>query len=210
MAFRLAVLSFPGLIEASTVIAASRAGELGVLDLEYAQDQLLALRAVERLAKAVTAGFGLKLNGDSSDLIAKLMLKLPRHLETVILTSTDPQNLGPLVASFHAKNLAVLLEATCVEHAQTGQTIGVDGVIAKGHEAGGRVSDETTFILVQRFLTELRLPIWAQGGIGLHTAAGCAAAGAAGVILDSQLALTRESPLGETVRSRITSMDGSE
>ena len=52
--------------------------------------------------------------------------------------------------------------------------------------------------------------MWAQGGIGLHTAAACYAAGAAGVVLDSQLYLTRESPLPESVRSKIAIMDGSE
>jgi len=72
------------------------------------------------------------------------------------------------------------------------------------------VGEETTFILLQRFLTRLSLPIWAQGGIGLRTAAACYAAGAAGVVLDSQLYLTRESPLPESVRSRIAAMDGSE
>jgi acyl transferase domain-containing protein/NAD(P)H-dependent flavin oxidoreductase YrpB (nitropropane dioxygenase family)/NAD(P)-dependent dehydrogenase (short-subunit alcohol dehydrogenase family)/acyl carrier protein len=210
MAFRVAALNLPGLIDASAALAASRAGELGVLDLEYARDQWVALQAVKKLADAAKSDFGIKLNGDRPSLIAKLMSELPDHLKTVVLTSTDPQILGPLVTGLHEKNVAVLLEVNCLEQAQTGQAIGVDAVIARGHEAGGRVSDETTFVLVQRFLGELRLPVWAQGGIGLHTAAACAAAGTAGVILDSQLALTRESPLSDAVRARIASMDGSE
>src|SRR3984893_7319034 len=154
-AFRVAVLSLPGLIESSTAVAASRAGELGMLDLEYAKDQWVALGAVKKLAKAVKSDFGIKLNGDGPDLIAKLMPELPDHLKTVVLTSTNPQVLQPLVSSLHEKNVAILLEANCLEQAQSGQTMGVDGVIAKGHDAGGRVSDETTFILVQCFLTQL-------------------------------------------------------
>src|SRR5262249_2517001 len=114
------------------------------------------------------------------------------------------------VRAFREKGVAVLIEANCLVQAQLAQTTEADGVVAKGHEAGGRVSDETTFILLQRFLGAVRLPIWAQGGIGLHTAAACAAAGAAGVILDNQLALVRESPLSEAVRASIASMDGSE
>ena len=210
MAFRLAVLTPPGLIEPPTAIAASRAGELGVLDLEYAKDNWVALRAIKQLAHAARSDFGIKINSDRSDFVSALMSELPQRLKTIVLTPTDPQILRPLIRSINKKNLTVLLEANCLEQAQTGQAIGAHGVIAKGHEAGGRVSDETTFILLQRFLTDLRLPIWAQGGIGLHTIAACAAAGAAGVILDNQLALTRESPLGAAVKARIVSMDGSE
>ncbi len=209
-AFRVAVLTLPGEIDPSTAIAASRAGELGLLDLEYAKDQGTALRAVKKLAAAVQSDFGIKFNGDRPDFIAKLLSELPDRLKTVVLTSTDPQVLGPALRAFHEKKVAVLIEAICLAQAQLAQTMGADGVVAKGHEAGGRISDETTLILLQRFLTGIRLPIWAQGGIGLHTAAACAAAGAAGVILDCQLALTRESPLSEPVRARIASMDGSE
>ncbi|MGH7169798.1 MAG: beta-ketoacyl synthase N-terminal-like domain-containing protein, partial [Gemmataceae bacterium] len=50
----------------------------------------------------------------------------------------------------------------------------------------------------------------AQGGIGLHSAAACVAAGAAGVVLDNQLLLTRESPLPESARARLLAFDGSE
>src|SRR5262249_47315949 len=39
------------------------------------------------------------------------------------------------------------------------------------------------------------LPVYAQGGIGMHGAAACRAAGAAGVVLDDQLLLMPESPL---------------
>src|SRR5438552_4106476 len=49
-----------------------------------------------------------------------------------------------------------------------------------------------------------------HGRVGLHTAAACRAAGAAGVVLDSQVLLARESPLGETARGRLSTMDGSE
>jgi acyl transferase domain-containing protein/NAD(P)H-dependent flavin oxidoreductase YrpB (nitropropane dioxygenase family)/NAD(P)-dependent dehydrogenase (short-subunit alcohol dehydrogenase family) len=209
-AFRIAVLGLAGLLEGATVIAANRAGELGLLDLEYVNDKWVALQAVKQLSAEVKSDFGIKLGGSRADFIDELLSELPNHLKTVVLTATEPQILQPLVRSFHEKNVAVLLEATSLGQAQTGQAIGFDGVIAKGHEGGGRISDQTTFILLQHFVAELRVPIWAQGGVGLHTVAACAAAGAAGVILDSQLALTRESPLDDAVRARIASMDGSE
>ncbi|MGH7045327.1 MAG: SDR family NAD(P)-dependent oxidoreductase [Stellaceae bacterium] len=210
MGFGVAVLNLPGLIEASTAIAASQAGGLGILDLEYAKDQWKAWQALSRLARTANSDFGVKIDGAPSDLAAKLIAELPAQLKLAILTSTNSQILRSLVGVFHDKGVSVLLEANCLEQALTAQDIGADGVIAKGHEAGGRVSEETTFILVQHFLAQLRLPIWAQGGIGPHTAAACAAAGAAGVVLDSQVALTPESPLSDAVRARIAGMDGSD
>ena len=149
-AFRVAVLTLPGLIEPSTAVAANRAGELGLLDLEYVNDQGAALRAVKKLAGAVKSDFGIKLNAARPDFIEKLLTELPDRLKTVVLTARDPQVLGPTVRAFREKGVAVLIEANCLVQAQLAQTTEADGVVAKGHEAGGRVCDETTFILLQR------------------------------------------------------------
>src|SRR6202022_3190067 len=56
------------------------------------------------------------------------------------------------------------------------------------------------------------LPGWAAGGIGLHTAAAAIAGGAAGVVLDVQLALTSEAGenLPSDIAAALRSMDGSE
>ena len=83
-------------------------------------------------------------------------------------------------------------------------------LVAKGHEAGGAVGEETTFILLQRLLREFTLPIWAHGGIGLHSSAACYVAGAAGVVLDSQLLLLAESALLPRVRTAVERIEGDE
>jgi hypothetical protein len=72
------------------------------------------------------------------------------------------------------------------------------------------VGEESAFVLFQRLAREARLPVWVQGGIGLHTTAACAAGGAAGIVLDGQLALLRESTLPAPVRDIVRAMDGSE
>ncbi|HKE72424.1 MAG TPA: beta-ketoacyl synthase N-terminal-like domain-containing protein, partial [Acidimicrobiales bacterium] len=87
---------------------------------------------------------------------------------------------------------------------------GAEGLVAKGSESGGRIGEETAFVLLQRLVAGVDLPIWAQGGIGLNTAAAAVAGGAVGVVLDAQLALARESTLPAPVRSAIGAMDGSE
>ena len=57
------VLTPPGLIDPSMAIAASRAGETGVLDLEYAQDEEDAREAVGKLARYGGKQIGIELGG---------------------------------------------------------------------------------------------------------------------------------------------------
>ncbi len=65
-------------------------------------------------------------------------------------------------------------------------------------------------MLLQAALAEGGAPVWVRGGIGPNVAAGCVAAGAAGVVLDGALLLARESPLEPEWRERIARWDGSE
>jgi NAD(P)H-dependent flavin oxidoreductase YrpB (nitropropane dioxygenase family) len=208
--FQLIALTPPGLLDPSIAIAASRAGGLGVLDLELVQDEQPALDAIARLVRYAKKGCGIKIDGRDEDFLDLLMTDLPEQIEVVILTHADPDRLDQHVKALHDRNITVLLETTCLEQALLGVKAGVNGVIAKGNEAGGWVGEETTFILLQRLLSQTSLPVYAQGGIGVHTAAACYAAGAAGVLLDSQLTLTRESTLPQQAKEKIRRMDGSE
>src|SRR5262249_55984213 len=191
-------------------IAASRAGGLGVLDLEYVKGKDLAGDAIKKLCRYAKGEFGIKLESADSKFFNEVISELPGALKTVILTFSDIQKLRRRVPALHQRQLTVLLETTSREQAEVGQAIGVDGIIAKGHEAGGRIGEEKSFILLQNLLRHISLPIFAHGGVGEHTAAACRAAGGAGVILDWQLALTKESPLPEALKARIALMDGSE
>ncbi len=128
----------------------------------------------------------------------------------------------------------MIVQVTSIEEARAAAVLGADALIAKGAESGGRIGSETAFVLLQRLAAEPSVifrgpgadpsdetvreeravhampPIWVQGGVGVHTAAACIAGGAAGVVLDAQLALARESTLPEAIKSAIRSMDGSE
>ncbi len=86
------------------------------------------------------------------------------------------------------------------------------GLIAKGSESGGPIGDTTAFVLLQQLLADpaIDLPIWCAGGIGRHTAAAAIAGGAAGVVLDAQLALVKEARLPAEIQAAIRAMDGSE
>ena len=158
-------------------------------------------------------GMESRLPANPEHLASCVISRLPEQIKIVILTPTNVSGLLRDVQTLRARkpnDLTILLETTSLPEAQLARDVGVDGLIAKGHEAGGRVGEETTLILLQRLLAQTSLPVWAHGGIGLHTAAACYVAGAAGVVLDAQLALTRESPIPEATKNSIARIDGSE
>jgi acyl transferase domain-containing protein/NAD(P)H-dependent flavin oxidoreductase YrpB (nitropropane dioxygenase family)/NAD(P)-dependent dehydrogenase (short-subunit alcohol dehydrogenase family) len=209
------VLTPPGLCDPSLAIAAARAGARGFLDLEHAKDSNAALAAVAKMDRFVPGKFGIKI-GRSEDLLAKsLLAKPPAKLGWVLLTGYGSRELKPSINAFVEAGIDVLFEAVDLVEARRAEPLGIAGLVLKGNEAGGRVGAETAFILVQRWLSERRdnsarpLPFWVQGGIGLNTAAACLAVGA-GVVLDAQLLLARETPLSDHDRNWLSALDGSE
>ena len=194
-------------------IAATRAGGLGCCDLEFAENARTVRQAVETLERFAKGPYGVRASYRQDDLLAALSGDSLPRLEFLILAARGQVDSDPLrqqVDVAHSRGLRVLLEVTDVFLAQLGEALGVDGIVAKGHESGGFVGEETTFVLLQRCLTGVSLPVYAHGGIGLHTAAACYAAGAAGVVLDAQLALAKELRLPQPVKDAVAAMDGSE
>ncbi|HEV7976184.1 SDR family oxidoreductase [Amycolatopsis sp.] len=182
------------------VVAAARAGALGVLDLT-AGDRA----AREELALAdewLTTAFGVSLAEDSPFTGAVL----PTGAHTVIL----PAAAGLSPGDFAGRR--VLVEVVDREEARLAARSGAHGLIARGHEAGGRIGDLSTFVLLQQLLADDKfdLPVWACGGIGPHTAAAAVAGGATGVVLDTQLALLAETGLPVDITAAIAGLDGSE
>jgi acyl transferase domain-containing protein/NAD(P)H-dependent flavin oxidoreductase YrpB (nitropropane dioxygenase family)/NAD(P)-dependent dehydrogenase (short-subunit alcohol dehydrogenase family) len=90
---------------------------------------------------------------------------------------------------------------------------GASALIARGEESGGSAGGSGAFILLQRILALPEahdVPVWCQGGMGLHSAAAAMVAGARGIVLDSQLALLHESTLPAQIKAAVQAMDGSE
>ncbi|MGW1870879.1 SDR family oxidoreductase [Streptomyces mauvecolor] len=106
----------------------------------------------------------------------------------------------------------LLVEVTDRSQALRAVAAGAHGLIARGAESGGVTGESGSFVLLQQLLAEpgIRIPVWACGGIGPRTAAAAVAGGAAGVVLDSQLALLDESEASEEAVAALHTMDGSE
>lgn len=208
--FLIVALTPAGFPDSSIAAAAAAAGGLGVLDLEYAPDLQTARRALSQMTGDAGDRYGVKMDPCDDILVSALFEGLPESVGAVILTWCGLNHLKQLVNEFRLRGRRVFLEVTSAAQAVCGQELGADGLLLKGNEAGGRVGEKTAFILLQEIISVSTLPVLVQGGIGLHTAGACYAAGAAGVVLDSQLLLASESPLHADVKKYLGRMNGGE
>jgi acyl transferase domain-containing protein/NAD(P)H-dependent flavin oxidoreductase YrpB (nitropropane dioxygenase family)/NAD(P)-dependent dehydrogenase (short-subunit alcohol dehydrogenase family)/acyl carrier protein len=183
---------------APLVVALARAGAMGVLDL--GRDASRARAALAEVCRWWPGDFGVRVGAECPLSPADL----PEQVTVVVHGPTPRWPAEPGRRCF--------VEVTSVAQARAAIRAGASGVIAKGAEAGGWVGTTTTFVLLQQVLADpqIRVPVWAAGGIGPHTAAAAIAGGTAGVVLDTQLALVAEVDLPDQVAAAIRVMDGSE
>jgi NAD(P)H-dependent flavin oxidoreductase YrpB (nitropropane dioxygenase family) len=176
--------------------AIARTEALGVLDA--GRNPEATLQAIAQARSRGLEAFGVKLYAHS------LGMPLPNSVRCVILDEPAPLD------RLRHEDRVFVTQVTSIDEAEIALRYGTDALIAKGTEAGGRVGMETTFVLLQRLLARTDKPIWAQGGIGLNTAAAVLVAGARGIVLDAQLALAKECQLPEATARLIAAMDGGE
>ncbi len=198
-----------GTANPAIAVAAGRAGAVGLLDLEHVPDLSRATEALKVLRRFGTGG-GLLLDGRRLEMVDALLGDALRGMSEVVFTGAGTNDLARWIPAAHDLGLRAWVEVIDGHGARDAEDLGADGLIAKGNEAGGWVSSETTFILLQRLLAEAKAPVLARGGIGLHSAAACVAGGAAGVVLDTQLLLTREGRLSGEVAASLARTCGDE
>ncbi|MEC4982591.1 MAG: SDR family NAD(P)-dependent oxidoreductase [Oscillatoria sp. PMC 1068.18] len=211
------VINSAELSDPNLAVVAAQTGAVGVLDLEFCPQNKLTL-AAENLKKLISLTqenqkIGLRLH-QNQILAQKNLLELLKNRDHwLILTGWESQNLATDLGNFpKAVNRQVLLEVLDPKEAVAIEKslVQVDGIVAKGHESGGWVSEDSAFILTQNLVKVQQLPIYVQGGIGIHTAAAVRAAGAAGVVLDDQLWLMPESPLDPKIQRLLKNLSGQE
>ncbi|MFE4538493.1 SDR family oxidoreductase [Streptomyces scopuliridis] len=180
--------------------AAARAGALSVLELSTGDPRSVA-DTLDRTLRWSSLPFGVRIRPGCTVTAAEL----PEPVDTVLLA--DP---GRTAGEFAGRR--VLVEVTDLAGARQAAGAGAAGLIVRGAESGGRAGELSTFVLLQQVLADpdIALPVWACGGIGPHTAAAAVAGGAAGVVLDTQLALFDEAGLPAELTGALTGLDGSE
>jgi NAD(P)H-dependent flavin oxidoreductase YrpB (nitropropane dioxygenase family) len=100
----------------------------------------------------------------------------------------------------------VLVEVGSASQAATAEKAGAAGLVARGNEGPGWVSETSGLVLLQEIRALSDLPLFLQGGVSLRTAAGARAAGATGVVLDVHLLLTDGSQVNPLLRDFLNSL----
>ena len=205
-------LEHPGI-----AVATVRAGGVGVLDLEYCSKEKLELAKVnlKLFLKSVdnSSTVGLRLKMEQVATSVELINALCNQPYVLIISQWEPQSLLEGIASLpKAISRQILLEVTNAQQTLNLELIEakIHGLVARGQESGGWIGEDPAFILTQKLLKCQSLPVYIQGGIGIHTAAACRGVGAAGVILDDQLWLMKESPLPPQWQSHLRNLSGQE
>ncbi|MFC3756434.1 beta-ketoacyl synthase N-terminal-like domain-containing protein [Chryseobacterium tructae] len=173
-----------------------QAGIFPVLSL--GQELTTAQAALSQLEETDLPSYGIYVSNEKLS-----TLQLPESVRFAILPfgMKVPQNL----------DLDIIYQVTSLEEAKQAEQSGAKGIIIKGNEAGGQIGYESTFVLFQRIIKEIKsIPVWVQGGIGLHTAAAVKALGATGIVLDSQLALFPESSVPKDIKDLSSKLNGTE
>ena len=199
-----------GLPDVSLAISGCRAGGVGVLNAEFRSDARKILEDLESVARNVRSDFGIKLNYTALDVLRDLRPFAKNGLRWLILDSELIGGNESFVTDIRHAGVRVLAEvrSPCAP-GQPFEAL-VDGLLLKGNESGGFVGEDSSFILLQKWLGQTSLPIYLRGGLTPHVAAACSAVGVAGGALDSQLLLLEESRLPESLRSLLGNLSGSE
>ena len=205
--FKIFVLTAGCIQDLSLPIAASKSGAYGIINLEYGADIRQALDSLEKIAQFGGPFFGIKISALDETLSASLQKTLPVIPPVVLLSGPPSRTMKRQVAAWRSLGSFVIIETINLKEALEAQKSGANGIIAKGNEAGGRVGEETTFILLQRLKKVMQCDIYAHGGVGFHTIGACSAAGASGAVLDWPLCLCFESPLSSKMRKFVSSSD---
>ena len=178
-------------------LALSKAKAFPVIHL--GRDQKEAAEAIREMSKKTKVKFGICISESGFFDI---------NLSDQITLAIVPYG---LTFPFKSKSVKIVYQVHSVEEARAAQQDGAYGIIAKGNEAAGKVSADSSFILFQRISREVSgIPVWVQGGIGVHSAAAVIGLGARGVVLDSQLLQFPECQAPAVLKTLCEKLNGNE
>ncbi|SEB10178.1 type I polyketide synthase [Pedobacter hartonius] len=174
----------------------SRAKAFPVLHL--GRDMAVAAGALGQLSLMHPGNFGVCIvSGDAAGLI------LPEQVNLIVLPY------GLKISA--AEHVQLFYQVHTIEEARNARAAGAHAIIVKGNEGAGKVGYESSFVLFQRVINEVKdIDIYVQGGVGIHTAAALVALGAKGVVLDSQLALFPECSAPAALKQVCEKLSGNE
>ena len=114
---------------------------------------------------------------------------------------------GWVLEQAHAARMKVAALVGSVSAAREVAALGVDLVVAQGHEAGGHTGRVTSLVLIPQVVDAVRVPVLAAGGIADGRGVAAAfALGAQGVWIGTRLLATPEAAAAEVHKRRVVEM----
>jgi len=191
-----------GIIDITLLKTVEKAGAISLVNLERLTENE-SKSIIKSCQEQLHSIWGVRFTSiEQLDLILNDHSNLPHVLIAGNFNLTKEQ-----VGRIKSHNIVLYSEVVSLKEAYDKQW--ADVFLLKGNEAAGRVGDETSFILAQQF-ADAGLSFIVQGGIGLFTSAGIFAIGAEGVVLDSQVYLTPESPLSAENKKFLSKLDATD
>ena len=204
--FQIIALTPAGVADARLVLAADRAGCLGIINAEIGA---LPYAVLDKLRGRTRAPFGLKLAAIDDEILSGLEGYVPAGLGWLVVDASIVLARPELLQRMAGLGLRVIVEVTEWDD-RLAALSDHHALQVKGHEAGGLVGEETSFVLLQKALACQSAPVFVRGGVGLHGTAAVRAAGAAGVVLDDQLLLLKELPVSGGLQAPLRDFAGLE
>lgn len=196
----------------SLAVAACRAGGVGVLDAELCHDIKKIESALQFLEAQSKSEYGLRLpsieNNDAWD--GLLSRYVQRGLRYLIVSLDDITQWQKTIEFTHFSQGMVYVEVCEDDERLATLPSSISGIIVKGNESAGLVGEDSSFILLQKIVNKMSLPVLVRGGVSPHVAAACELVGVTGVVLDSQVLLLEESPIAEMLFPVIANLTGNE
>jgi acyl transferase domain-containing protein len=182
-------------------LSVAREGAFSILHL--GRNAAAAKEALADLAGRLDQTFGVCLVDE-----AVASIELPEQVSVVIA----PWGLAAPKGAKKTK-ARVLWQVRSAKEAQEALAKKAKALVLKGAEGTGFCGEDSTFLLFQRLAGVCKkagVDLYIQGGVGVHSAAAYLALGAAGVILDSQVALFPECSAPAEVKAAVERLSGSE
>jgi NAD(P)H-dependent flavin oxidoreductase YrpB (nitropropane dioxygenase family) len=178
--------------------ATSSAGGLGVIaSATMTFEQLRG--AIAEVKQRTDRPFGVNLRSDHAD-VDRLVDLLVRERVRVASFARAPGE--RLVARLRDAGVLTMPTVAARRHAEKVAALGVDALIAQGHEGGGHTGSVPTSLLLPEVTAAVDLPVLGAGGF--HDGRGLVAAlafGAAGVAMGTRFLLTQESTVPDAVKA---------
>jgi len=184
------------------LLSATGAGALGLLDLGYVNDPVVARTVINSLALSRTGGIGIRLQEPDASLIPKILSGPGDFVPEFLVLSCGSRLSEEVISAASTFTSRIMVEVFDAEQARRAEELGASGLVIRGNEAGGLCSSQSNPILLRKVKEVVSLPVWVMGGIGPESAAAFFVSGAYGVVLTDSLLLTAESAARLSNRER--------